>query len=163
MDSGMVLLEPLREVLRPSDEFVSPEDNKTTGIYNAFIATVPKNPILLKAISMTVGNIEKEVYEDDKLGNLSVLAITGPIVLSRAFTFVTGEDVIANKDYEGGVRLVSFLSDGKPVGEVSAGKKVFIIVKYPGYYDDMKWYTNSPHYGDLFKKRMVYKNQKSKD
>lgn len=155
MDSGMVLLKPLREVLKPGDSFVSPEDDRTTGIYNAFIATVPRQSILLEAINMSVENVQNETYGDGEHGDL---AITGPLVLSKAFTTVMGKPVVADKDYGGGVRLIAFIKDGSSqVGDVLDRKEPFVTVKYPGYYEDMKWYTNSARYGDLFKARAVYK------
>lgn len=127
VDTGMMAIGSLRDLLKPDDVFVSPEDNHQGGIYNAFMACVPKHPIVGKAIELSVENIEAQKYFYGYVH--AGLRITGPLLLSVAFEKAMTElrdrrvAVEAGKDYGGGVRLLRFYSnnlDSCSSGEIFA-------------------------------------------
>ncbi len=158
IDMGMVVLCNLDDIIRVDDRFVSPEDNGTGGIYNAFMITEPKSPIMKEAINQCVANIEARDTTDSCLG------ITGPILLSRAYLAVVGGHGIP------GVRLITYYRPDECMsGEIFApsittGVETRVIsTRSPTYNSDRKWYNTKPHYSQLWKAGVaaIYKYQPS--
>jgi hypothetical protein len=79
IDSDMVAVRPLSELINPRDTFVSAEDCGSGRIYNAFLAATPRHPLVKKVLDLVLHRIEKRIYGD------SELSITGPMALSDAF------------------------------------------------------------------------------
>jgi hypothetical protein len=79
IDSDMVAVRPLSELIGPRDTFVSAEDCGSGRIYNAFLAATPRHPLMKKVLDLVLHRIEKRIYGD------SELSITGPMALSDAF------------------------------------------------------------------------------
>ena len=52
---------------------------KKIGVYNGFLATVPRNKYLKEAINKIVDNVEKRLYTDSMLG------VTGPSLLGEVY------------------------------------------------------------------------------
>lgn len=177
IDMGMVAECPLRDVIRPNDEFISPEDAGYGYIYNAFICSVPGHPILKNAIDISIYNIEKSNY------GINALDVTGPCVLAKALkhhingqTFAEGEDnpvswkLIAGGNYGNGIRLLSYIKHHKlPIkklrsrlqiksleGDIYDGELLLFITRYYGYRDDVKWYNTKKHYGVLWTHNVIY-------
>jgi inositol phosphorylceramide mannosyltransferase catalytic subunit len=156
LDIDMIPKEPFDKILRKSDTFVSAEDrtiHDSVGIYQAFIAVVPRHPIMLTCLNLSFSNIAQR-----KTGFGDTLAITGPAVAGTAFNlFFNKQDTnspVKAGDYGNGVRLFKFI--GK--GVVDNDGKMIISNKYQGYpssqytrifYD---YYHNDPHK----KKRRFY-------
>ena len=175
VDTGMMAVGTLRELLKPDDVFVSPEDNHQGGIYNAFMACVPKHPIVGKAVQMSVENIEAQKYFYGYVH--AGLRITGPLLLSVAFekamTELRGKKITVEvgKDYGGGVRLLRFYSNNLDLcssGEIFADSAVkgpggkdelrpVLFTKYPTYHFEASRYNTNPHYSKLWKSRGVYR------
>lgn len=166
VDTGMMAVGTLSQLLKPDDVFVSPEDNGQGGVYNAFMASLPGSPIVGKAIELSVKNIEDERYFYGYVH--AGLRITGPLLLSVAFeeamTKLRGRKikVVAGKDYGGGVRLLKFYSnniDGCSSGEIflQGSEDPILFTKYPAYHREVKKYNTNPHYSELWKKRGVYR------
>jgi len=157
VDTGMVALSSLDDIILPTDLFVSPEDNGLGGIYNAFMCAVPGHPIIKMAIDMCVENIEKKRYMTDR--SRSTLRITGPLLLADAFEQVLKEKAVPNKDYGNGVRLLQFYCNEESKcasGELFSGDNVAFYSKYPTYHLDKKWYNTKPSYGKMWADRKVF-------
>lgn len=159
LDTGMVSKIPFRNIIKPDDEFISPEDNGCGGIYNAFMCCISGHPIMKAAVKQCLHNIEKCFMGDD------ILEITGPDMLSSIFEKVVGKDVNPNTDYGNGIRLLYYRSPEskrsktvKYKGEVFCDGEICLYAKYPTYKDDMKWYNTSKHYSILWKRNQVYKS-----
>ena len=153
----MLAKAPLSSLINPHDEFISPEDNFTGNIYNAFICCIPKHPILKKCIEKSLENIENEFY-----GN-GPLAITGPGLFSEAFKDVIGSEVEPDKDYGKGIKLIthdafvtSLLCPSLTEGHIAYGDKELFITRYPAYYADRKWYNTNEHYSRMWHARNVF-------
>lgn len=157
LDTGMVSNKSLRNVIRPEDEFISPEDNGCGGIYNAFMCAVPNHPILKIAVETCLHNIER------KFMGKNILEITGPDMLSTAFENVVGKEINPNMSYPHSIRLLYYRSPEskrakimKNKGEVFSDGSICLYAKYKGYGDDMKWYHTNKHYSLLWKRGEVY-------
>jgi hypothetical protein len=133
MDLDMTPEVPFDEILRPGDKFVSIVDKKVLfkpkcAIYQAFIACVPKHPIMLYSLQLAFHNIVTRRYEvfDD-------LSITGPGVVGIAMNLYwnkekTHENIKAG-EYPGGIRLFEMNSEKS---WDSSGKTIFNN-KFDGY------------------------------
>jgi len=157
IDSAMKLELPFSEVLRNNDTFVSPLDrspDQSSSIFNAFMATVPRHPIVARAIDISVYNIKNRLYTHNPLG------ITGPLALGKAFEEYMGEKAMKDKDYGNGVRIVFHKVDDKcRSGEILDGDKLVLFTRYLTYLStDRKWYYPRPHYSQLWDERKVYVN-----
>lgn len=149
IDTGMVSLGPF--AIEPDDEFISPEDNGTGRIYNAFIASRPGHPILKEAIDLIVDNVEHRRYTNGALN------ITGPGLLARAYERVMGVKVAKNTSAGNGVRIIEF-SKSKVCnsGEILDDGEAFLATKYAGYRKDQGWYNTKPHYSGMWRTGKVY-------
>lgn len=78
-DDKLTLLYPLESFLKPGMRALLVFDTPGNGIYNAFIAIVPKHPLMRMAIDRSIENIEKSHYGENPL------EITGPILLGDCF------------------------------------------------------------------------------
>lgn len=157
IDSPMLCKRPLADLIMPTDEFISPEDNQTGGIYNAFICSSPGNLIMKKCIEEAVSNIENEFYGSGDL------TITGPQLLSSVFENVTGHKVSADKNYGNGIRLIThyathinLLCPSLTVGHITNGETEYLTTRYPNYCIDRIWYNTNKHYSALWKERDVF-------
>lgn len=151
IDMGMIMLCPLDEIIDSEDTFISPEDNDMGGIYNAFICCEPGCPIIGEAIRLAIANIEARNYTHNPLG------ITGPLLLAKAFTSITGDVVKADKNYENGIKILKhFKPDDCVSGEILSGGKRIISTRSPTYRRDQKWYNKKPRYTDLWNRGEVY-------
>jgi len=152
IDMGMVSELPLDKLIGDDDEFISPEDNTTRGIYNAFMCCAPNHPILKRVIELCVDNIDSENMNTD------ILAVTGPRSLGEAFENVIHSPVEANHNYGDGVRLISHVRVMDCLsGEIYDGDLKVISTRYPVYPVDRKWYNTKPHYSDLWNEGKVFK------
>ncbi len=152
VDTGMIALCSLDDFIKDGDTFLSPEDNGTSGIYNAFICCQPKNPIIGEAIRLSVDNIRRREYTNSPLG------ITGPLLLSKAFTNIVGKPIKENQNYGDGIRILNhFKPDKCASGEVHDGNIRLISTRSPTYRRDQKWYNKNKRYTDLWNDRQVYK------
>jgi len=157
IDSPMLAKAALSSLIKPEDEFISPEDNFTGAIYNAFICCVPKHPIIKQCIEKSLKNIENEFYGSGPL------VITGPELFSEAFESVVGSKVQADKNYGNGIKLITHIADIESYlcpsltkGSISYKDKDFFITRYPNYYVDRIWYNSSKRYSDMWKEKNVF-------
>ena len=158
IDTGMVSVTPLRELIRKDDEFVAPEDNGNgVSVYNAFMCCIPEHPIIANAIRICLKNIENR----DKCSEM--LYITGPGALGQAFESEIGVFPSPNTDYSNGVRIIQHIGGNRLhkdpnniVGEIDQDGLLIMKTKYPTYYKDREWYHKKEHYGVLWNKDQVF-------
>jgi hypothetical protein len=168
LDTGMVSVKPLRDVIKPTDQFLAPEDDGCGGIYNAFICSVPNHPVIQKCLDTCLHNIESRYMGPD------TLYITGPDMMAICFAAVVGREVNPNLDYGNGVRLIYHRSanskrtgrakqqnSGNSCGEVFNNGEIILHTKYVGYGGDMGWYHTNEHYSTLWHQGRVYASSSS--
>ena len=140
----MIPLVPFSEMLDPEDEFVSVVDRPQGAIYQAFIACIPKHPILLYCLELSFYNIMSKKM--DITTPALPLSYTGPIVAGQAFhIYMKNEDtnaVIIPKKY-GKVNL-DYVFKGDVVVRKSTNKDV-INNKYENYDSINNYTTNQPY------------------
>jgi mannosyltransferase OCH1-like enzyme len=126
MDLDMIPLVPFNEIIDGNDEFVSCVDvtkclSKKCGIYQAFIASVPKHPILLYSIQITFYNIVTRRIEFNEL-----LGITGPVAMGNGYNLFKGkkniyDDIKSGKDNN----VTLHIMDKKFVYDYKTNNKIF--------------------------------------
>jgi hypothetical protein len=145
IDIDMKPLYPFREILKSTDTFVSVVDKQhgidmINGIYQAFIASVPRHPILLYALQIAYVNIVTRRI------SVNSLDITGPIVMGVAFNLYFNNEKtytkISTKDYGGGIRL--FRMTRKNTFDLD--DRVIFNNKCDGYSRGSKDYALSIHF-----------------
>jgi FkbM family methyltransferase len=135
------------DIIKPDDEFVSSWDLPSTSksrpaVYQGFIASVPRHPILGAMIENILDIVEKQEYSD------SPLSISGPIMLGRTMKKIKAFD-------KKGVRLIKHLGEGK----IKDKQQLLINTRYKEYDKDRKILQNGmPHYGILWNEKKVYRN-----
>lgn len=154
IDTGMIAVTSLNNIIKAEDEFLSPEDNETGGLYNAFICCSPQHPILKTTLDETLKNIAEENYGKEPLD------ITGPTVFARAFERVTGRNVLPNTKYGKGIRTLRYKRLGfcNTAGKIWDGSKEVFVTRYPTYHIDRMWYNKHKHYSDMWRARDVFRN-----
>lgn len=157
IDSCFDGAKPLRECIFSEDKFISALDTPCSdkngnlkGIYNAFMASEPKNDILKQVIDLVVERVKNK----DK-GN-ETLYPTGPLALGKIFLDRYNLSTLYIGEYEPGIRLIEHKS-----GQVCYNGKTIFFTKYPSYKYEMKKYNTGSHYGELWKNDMVFKKEKS--
>jgi mannosyltransferase OCH1-like enzyme len=144
MDIDMVPLVPFSEMIDPEDEFVSVVDRPKGAIYQAFIACVPKHPIILYCLEISFYNIMSK--RADPTNSWITLSYTGPIVAGQAFhIFMKNEDTYANikpKKY-GNINL-GYIFNGTQIIKKSNGKKMSTD-KYENYSSVNNYRINAPY------------------
>lgn len=156
IDTGMVSKSPLRNLIRHDDTFISPEDNGTTGVYNAFICCTSKHPIIKNAIDLTLEKVENNQYGDNPLD------ISGPRLLSRAIGKYLGRKYKAKPDeiVVPGIRTIKFQTARTGFctteGRIYDKDQYILLTRYPEYYSDCVWYNTNKHYAELWRKSQVY-------
>lgn len=155
VDIDMVPLVPFREIIKPTDKFLSVSDLVNSmgvpGIFQSFVACVPKHPILKYSLELCFSNI---VTRRSATGE--ALGITGPIVMGVAFNLFYNKKntytLTPPGVYGGGVRLLkttrenTFSEDGKKLfqnkySEYERGSGNYRLVS--SYYKDDPWYAFS--------------------
>lgn len=149
MDMDMTPAVPFREILRDNDKFVSIVDmhhmfRPGCAIYQAFIACVPKHPVMLYSLQLSFYNIVSRLYEV-----FTSLSITGPVVTGIAMNLYWNKpktyDEIFPGEYENGVRL--FKMDPRKTWDKNG--KILFYNKFDGYVRGTGDYTSiSSYYKD---------------
>lgn len=158
IDSGMVSIKPLRELIRSDDKLVLAEDDSHGRVCNGFLAAIPKHPLFKHAIKLIVKRVKSRYYEG------SALDITGPNMMGQVFRDLYGQDCREGINHKG-LRIIRFTSSFNLTrskcpapGEISCRSKVFLETKYKHYYRDMTWYLEQPQYDTYWHLRQVYRN-----
>lgn len=112
--------------------------NGVRGIYNAFMVCKPNNEKLLNCINQIVKNVNRSYY-----GN-HALEVTGPLLLNKYFT-----------DIEKSKIELEHVKKGEEYYIKKGNKEILKI--YDEYRREQKKNEKSKYYGDLWKKREIYK------
>jgi mannosyltransferase OCH1-like enzyme len=158
MDIDMLPLVPFKEMIKDNDKFVSIVDYKhkftpDCCIYQAFIASVPKHPILYYSITMTFSNIVSR-----RLEMTDRFSITGPVVVGIAINIFKNNknthQEIQPGEHEGNLRLHKM----KGYYTVDINDKKLILNRFDGYgdstYHTMDIYSDDPR--SKFRKNIKY-------
>ena len=150
MDLDMTCEYPFRDILKPTDRFVSIVDKfdipgyKKCAIFQSFIACEPRHPIMRTSLEFSYCNIAMRRHD------LVSLSITGPIVAGIAFNLYMNKpntfDEIKVSEYKDGIRL--FKMDNQATSSDLDGKIIF-----KNKYDSYKRGPNDYHLA-----RNYYKN-----
>lgn len=158
---------PLREIIEADSEFVSARDVADYGILQAFLCTVPKHPVLKRAIDQIVSNVFQRKHFS------CVLAFTGPTLLGRCLNKWLGRPKKQSVKY--GLPSTIKLLDSDYSDSFSRyqkndkfyiynGDDKFLLMKY--IYDKQQLskslvsidnLTGKEHYKDAHSKKLVYK------
>ena len=159
VDMGLVAKYPLKDFISEEDEFVCSRDRPKpkNGLYNAFIASTPGNPILKIAIEMCLKNIKDKILYSD------FLKLTGPLLLGQAFNYfkydtIERKKVIAIGRYDVKdikVNILEVKGSWKIEPFIVLNNTIIIKGKYDGYRRDQKL-TNKLHYTTLVKNKNVF-------
>ena len=141
-DVDMSPLRPLSDFIDPSAELIVVHDGGMPGdefLYNAFMAAVPRHPVLKRAM-----DIVKEHYKL-RLEEGAVIC-TGPHVLWRALNDTISGQVppktFVGFDKKRRIEYLSFTGE-----EIVNTKHELMNAKYDGYLDDATLHGGEPHYG----------------
>lgn len=126
-------------------------DGDSADLYNAFIATEPKNPVLLRALDEVVKHIEEGYY------GVRDTDVTGPGVLGEAYRRTlreTGRPVLGVIRRKGWRHLL--LEHHIPSGEVRCGGEAVMTCKY-GDYTRERILLGGDDWAEAWQRREVYK------
>ena len=147
MDLDMNAVVPFRDILKPTDRFVSIVDQDSLfkprcAIYQAFMACEPKHPIMLSSLEIAYYNIVTRRYDV-----FSSLSITGPVVVGIAMNlywnkFSTFERIEPGEYDADGIRLFQM----NPVKTWDKDGKVIFYNKFEGYTRGTGDYTMTTSY-----------------
>ncbi len=146
MDMDMELLVPLDDFIEPNDTLISVKDLRHffvphCNIYQAFIAVVPKHPVLLYALQISFSNIvtrRSELFDN--------LSITGPVIFGISINLYwnekeTQKGIEAGK-YPDGTKILNFIGDYT----CDLNKKRLIKNKFEGYDRGSLDYAHAPNF-----------------
>ena len=129
-DVDIEVIQPLHTFIT-SAELVVVHDGGMSGdqfLYNAFLATVPKHPVLKRAMDIIMEHYQTRLEK-------GAVFVTGPHVLWRAVNDVIGKvqpKSFIGYDKEHKIEYLSF--DGKIISSSSSGS--VLVGKYDGYLND---------------------------
>ena len=109
------------------------------AVYNAFIISKPKNPILLNCIKQIVQNVESNYYGTSSLG------VTGPTMMINFFT--PNEKRKLKRIY---------LKINNNIACIIYNNEKIILQSYKEYATEKKMFQINEHYDVLWKKRNIY-------
>ena len=151
----------LDNIIKKDDIFITVKDRPIGTLYNAFMASSPKNPILKKCIENIVYNVKNKVYIFHPLYSNLVnrLSISGPKCLGKVVNlylnrdleteFTEGDHNINNFKF----KLLKFTEDGK---YVVYNNMIIANIKYNGF-------NRINDYEEFYNNREVYANIKYPD
>lgn len=161
LDMDITPYVPFRDILEPDDEFVSVIDRKIdgiVGIYQAFLACTPRNPIMKLSLDIAFVNIATR-----RIGMApgDILSITGPGVVAIALNLFLNKKN-TNSGFKpgknGGIKLLSVDKDNEFTYNLR-GEKIFKN-KLSGYKPTsiyglaVSYYKDDPRMG--IKKKIAY-------
>ena len=156
IDIPMEPLVSLRDVIEYKDEFIIPRDSPTEKyyLYNAFIASIPKHPILIESIKQIVIHVKTKWYNK---GTTNYLAISGPCLIGNMVNkYLENKE---NTQYDLGNVIdndnIVILEHLANPDMVFLKNKQIIKSRYDGYKQDRENMAG-PHYSYLYSNRLVY-------
>jgi len=113
------------------------------GIYNGLMVCKPKNPLLLILINMIIYNVKNKIY------GYNSLSPTGPGLFADMYEKYEKE--IKSDDFE-----LIYSSDGLNI----LYNEIPVLEIYNEYRTESSKYQKISHYGELWRSRKIYKNNK---
>lgn len=107
------------------------------GIYNAFMVSQQKNPVLLDCIDSIVKNVKNRDYRDGAL-------------------FVTGPGLLYEMAIKNNVNVFDFKLKHEPLIVLTSDNKPFLR-HYTTYRKEQELYSKMPHYAELYHDRKVFR------
>ena len=151
----------LDNIIKKNDIFITVKDRPKGTLYNAFMASSPRNPILKKCIENIVYNVKNKVYIfHPSYSNLvNRLSISGPKCLGKVVNLYLNRDL--ETEYQEGdhninnfkFKLLKFTEDGK---YVVYNNMIIANIKYNGF-------NRINDYEEFYNNREVYANIKYPD
>jgi mannosyltransferase OCH1-like enzyme len=154
VDSDMICLKSLEEYIGPNDSFIVGRDDPMSKsfLYNAFMASEPKNPIFKKMIDSIVENVSnrKDLY---------YLDICGPSLLGKTVNKFYGLN--ENNEYELGLQElngtnVKILKHNWETKTIKLGNIDLVYTEYPDKNREMME-LKIPTYYSLYTNKIVYR------
>lgn len=172
LDANMHCLKSFEDVVWPKTgkqyQFITSVDDSHIGsAYNAFIASVPKHPILAMAINICVHRIERREY------GTSPLHPTGPYVLGDAinlyFDQQPGTPIMAGPQGSNVLLIMRVprvksrycyfgTSICEPTSTLVYKGKEYADTKYPGYFVDYRNHRKKTYYLNLWQDKQIYRD-----
>ena len=170
LDANMYCLKSFEDILWPETgdkyQFITSVDESHIGsAYNAFIASVPKHPILAMAINICVHRIERREY------GTSALYPTGPYALGDAinlyFDLQPGTPIMAGPQGSDVLMIMRVprvksrhcyfgSTICEPTSVLLYKGKEYADTKYPGYFVDYRNHRKKTYYLNLWRDKRIY-------
>jgi len=153
VDSDMICLKSLRDIIDVNDEFISSRDDPMSKsfVYNAFIAARPKHPFLKEQIDAIVRNVETK-------SNCYYLDIAGPGLLGKSINKVCGVDIgdeyVLGDNKKGDYSFKLYMHDWT-TKTIRYNDNHYIITEYDNKNNEMTT-LNIPTYYSLYQQGIVY-------
>jgi len=119
------------------------------GVQNCLIVVLPRNKLMNRLIYHIVNNVEKKDY------CTGATAITGPILISKLYKkyYPTSKSQI-HKELSW-----TWLGRWPGIHVIKLNGEV-ILKQYPEYRNELKKFSNQPHYTQLYNEHVVYGEKK---
>ena len=153
VDSDMICLKPLNELIKEDDEFIIARDDPMAKNFlaNGFIACLPKHPFLEEQIKRIVENVEN-------LRKCYYLDISGPSLLGKSVNNILQRNeeaqfelgVFQEKDY-----LLKIMKHDWASKTLKFNEEDFIFTEYQEKSSEMNS-INNPSFYSLYQKNIVY-------
>jgi len=162
VDAGMVCLEPLSSVIKPTDRQILTLDSVPGAIANAFIATVPRDQLISNTIALAVKRVLTKDY------GCSSIYPTGPYCLGDILNRSLGQPPFTPFELPpNGVVFAGFLNYKKEDDKWSDayfyiktidGVLKFALYRYEGIETERKMFQKGAcmTYGDMWLKRICF-------
>lgn len=186
IDFNVYMLEKFDNIIKNKYDFISARDSrKNNSLWQGFLISKPKHPILKLCIDMCCDNIINEKYKDfknniDRLQaeHRNVLNISGPEligdsidILNNNTQLIVGENTIADskiKIFEF-INSIPYIKDKNTDTKIACSKYFFdnvLQTLYPNIKEDNKTFYKilggKERYADAFHNKRVYKFNKLK-
>lgn len=153
VDSDMICLRPLSDLVGEDDEFIVARDDPMSKNFlaNGFIASLPKHPFLQEQIKRIVENVEsfKKCY---------YLDISGPSLLGKSVNSVLKKN--EETEFELGVyqeegRLLKIMKHDWASKTLKFNEEDFVFTEYQGKSSEMNS-INNPSFYSLYQNNIIY-------
>jgi mannosyltransferase OCH1-like enzyme len=153
VDSDMICLSPLKDLIDDIDSFIITRDDPMSKsfLYNAFIASEPNHPFLKKQIDSIVDNVIK-------LKDLYYLEVSGPCLFGKTVNEICGRNV--QTEYDLGNQIIGnfkikILEHDFKSRTIKNENTSIIFTEYSGKNDEMND-LGIPTYYSLFQQGKIY-------
>lgn len=155
-DSRTSPLVPLRNIIRPDDDLITPKDCNKYGLWQGFLCACPRHPIIEMCIRWICNEVINRMYNENGL------EITGPMLIGKMFniflsrppqTFIY-EGIYSKYGYIQNILYIDF-SKTRCISRQKGGKDIY----YKSTIDEYIWDTlrGTEHYGASFQNKRIFR------